>query len=341
MTRHSVFLFSALIVTSIASAAEKPMKGDIKPFLSEPRLDIRQVFKNERFPNIVVTTKGTLIVTWGQRNIRARRNEDGGKTWGDEISIGKGIHGGGTTVDETSGNILAFVEDRRPPAPLKVYRSTDDGKTWEVQEVKIHPDSKGNMPSMHMNEHGSTLRHGKFAGRILRASRFYAGQNHSSKWPQHYTNAVYSDDGDKTWKTSDPFPANGTGEATLVELSNGQIYYNSRRHWTEEGANPRRRWDVRSDDGGATRKELRMVQVLPDGPQNTNYGCMGGLVRLPIKGRDILIYCNCDSPGGRKLGTVWASCDGGKTWPINAWFLQARTHIHRSLRADQAPSPKA
>jgi len=43
---------------------------------------------------------------------------------------------------------------------------------------------------------------------------------------------------------------------------------------------------------------------------------MGGLVRLPIQGKDILIYSNCDSPNGRKLGTVWASFDGGKTWPL-------------------------
>ena len=33
-------------------------------------------------------------------------------------------------------------------------------------------------------------------------------------------------------------------------------------------------------------------------------------------GRDILIYSNCDSPSGRDHGTVWASFDGGKTWPV-------------------------
>ncbi|UCE48375.1 MAG: exo-alpha-sialidase [Phycisphaerales bacterium] len=28
------------------------------------------------------------------------------------------------------------------------------------------------------------------------------------------------------------------------------------------------------------------------------------------------IYSDCDSPEGRRLGTVWASFDGGKTWPL-------------------------
>jgi sialidase-1 len=127
---------------------------------------------------------------------------------------------------------------------------------------------------------------------------------------------MYSDDGGKTWQTSEPFPANGTGEATLAELSDGRIYYNSRRHWAPEGANPLRRWTATSDDGGATWKDLAICEVLPDGPQNTNYGCMGGLVRLPVKDRDILVYSNCDSANGRDHGTVWASFDGGATWPL-------------------------
>ena len=34
-----------------------------------------------------------------------------------------------------SGDILVFVEDRQPPAPLTVYRSRDDGKTWEPEKA--------------------------------------------------------------------------------------------------------------------------------------------------------------------------------------------------------------
>ncbi len=307
------------------------VEGELTPFLGKPSLHIQQVFKGERFGNIVVTMKGTVLATWGTSHVRARRSEDGGKTWGEEIVIARpGFQTGGLTVNETNGDIIAFVEDRHPPAPISVYRSGDDGKSWQKIETNIKPDPDGNAQSMHMNEHGITLRHGKHKGRLIRPSRFYAGKNDRSLWPKHYTNAIFSDDGGKTWQTSDPFPAKGTGEATLAELSNGTIYYNSRRHWAEEGANPRRRWTATSTDGGRSWKDLTFCEVLPDGPQNTNSGCMGGLTRLAVKGRDILVFSNCDSPGGRHHGTVWASFDGGKTWPVKR-LVFAGAHAYSSI----------
>jgi len=296
------------------TAAGLPAEGRREPFMGEAKLDIKQVHKGGRFPNMLVAVDGTLLALWA--GVKVRRSEDGGETWGPEIMVGKGFMGGGGIVNETNGEVLAFVEKHHPPAPLTVYRSKDHGKSWELMEVDIKPDKNGNVPSMHMNEAGITLRHGEHAGRIIRASRHYAGRNHRSKWPQHYTNAIYSDDGGKTWNTSDPFPALGTGEATMAELADGRIYYNSRRHWAPEGVNPRRRWTAWSEDGGQTWKDLSICEVLPDGPQNTNYGCMAGLVRLPVKGKDILVYSNCDSPRGRHHGTAWASFDGGKTWPL-------------------------
>jgi len=299
------------------TAAGLPAESKLDPHVLAPKLEMSQVFARERFPNVVVAVDGTVVASWGASNVRVKRSEDGGLTWGETITIAKpGFQCGGLTVDEKSGDIIAFVEDRHPPAPISIYRSKDHGKTWTKQETKIQKDSKGNAPSMHMNDHGITLRHGKHKGRLIRPSRWYAGQNHRSKWPQHYTNAIYSDDGGKTWKTSDPFPANGTGEATVAELADGTIYYNSRRHWAQDGADPKRRWTAISKDGGHTWTDLTYCKVLPDGPQNTNYGCMAGLGRLPVVGKDILIYSNCDSPGGRRRGTVWASFDGGKTWPI-------------------------
>ncbi|MFC1601871.1 exo-alpha-sialidase [Candidatus Sumerlaeota bacterium] len=307
-----------------------PAEGRLESFLGDPQLEIQQVHKGGRFPNVVVSVEGTVLALLN--GVKVRRSEDGGETWGPEIMVGKGFMGGGTIVNETNGEILAFVEEHHPPAPLTVYRSIDDGRSWSPLEVVIKPDTNGNVPSVHMNESGITLRHGQHAGRIIRPARHYAGQNHSSKWPEHYTTAIYSDDDGKTWQTSDPFPAFGTGEATMAELADGRIYYNSRRHWAPEGVDPRRRWTAWSEDGGATWGDLAICQVLPDGPQDTNYGCMGGLTRLPIRGKDILIYSNCDSPRGRNRGTAWASFDGGKTWPVKR-LVHEGGFAYSSLRA--------
>lgn len=341
MNRHLALLILAATITrpAGANAAKQSFEGPLKPFLGKPQLELRQVFKTERFPNVVVTTKGTVLATFGNKSVAARRSEDGGKTWGPVIPIASpGFHGGGTTVDETTGDILAFVEDKHPPAPLTVYRSRDDGKTWKPETPKIHPDSRGNAPSMHMNEHGITLRHGPHKGRLLRPSRYYGVRNHRDEWPNHYTGAIYSDDHGKTWHTSDPFPENGTGEAAVVELSDGRINYNSRVHWQERPRNTRRR-EAWSADGGHTWKNFRIVDILPDGHQHRSYGCMGGLVRLPVKGRDILVFSNIDTPKAtRERATVWASFDGGRTWPVKRLVYDGRS-AYSSLNAGRPGTP--
>ena len=125
------------------TAAGNPAEGLVGPFLGPPSFHMGQVFKGERFPNVVVAVDGTVVVTWGSGSVRARRSEDGGRTWGSVITIAKpGFQGGGTTVDETTGHILAFVEKHHPPAPLSVYRSEDHGKTWS-EPITISGDGAG------------------------------------------------------------------------------------------------------------------------------------------------------------------------------------------------------
>ncbi|GAB5561689.1 MAG: hypothetical protein SynsKO_33360 [Synoicihabitans sp.] len=329
-------LLPFLLVPGLLIAAE----GAIDPFLRKASLEISPIFEGERFPNIVVSKTGTLIATWGSEQIRVRRSEDGGKTWQSEIVVASpAFQGGGTTVDETTGDILLFAEDGHPPAPITMFRSRDDGRTWQAEKPEFFPDDQGNLPSMHMNEHGITLQHGEHKGRLLRPSRFYGeGNRPESIWHTHYTNAVYSDDGGLTWQTSASFPENGTGEAAVAELSDGRIYYNSRVHWQERPQNTRRR-EAWSHDGGQTWTDYRIVEILPDGQQHRSYGCMGGLVRLPIVDQDILIFSNLDTPEAkRERATVWASFDGGKTWPIKRLVFDGPS-AYSSLAAGRHGTP--
>ena len=322
-----------------ASAGAGLVEGNLTPFVGTPVIELQRVFFDERFPNVVVTRRGTVLLTWGNRRVRARRSVDGGKTWESELVIADpGFQGGGTTVDEQSGDILAFVEDHHPPAPVTLYRSRDDGRSWKPESIKVLADDLGNVPSMHMNEHGITLRHGQHPGRLIRPSRHYGKRNDRSEWPSHYTNAVFSDDGGHTWQTSHPFPEKGTGEAAIVELSDGRLYYNSRVHWDERPNNTRRRaaW---SDDGGQTWTHYRIVDVLPDGHQHRSYGCMGGLVRLPVAGKNILIFSNLDTLNPtRERVTVWASFDGGETWPVKRLVFDGPS-AYSSLAAGRMGTP--
>ncbi|MCL4202605.1 MAG: glycoside hydrolase [Pirellulaceae bacterium] len=312
------------------TAGNKPAEGRLEPFLGEPRFDTRKIFAAERFPNVVVTTDGTVLATWGSKTYRVRRSEDGGETWGAEIVVQDepAFHGGGALVDEKRGDVLVFVHETHPPSPLTVYRSADHGKTWKAQEAVIGRDIHDQVPAMHMSEVGIILRHGPHAGRLLRPARVY-GVNRG------YNTAIYSDDGGRTWHSSAPFPENGTGEGAVAELSDGRIYYNSRSHAAADALR-RIAW---SHDGGRTWQDLSVSPSLPDGPRGTAYGCMGGLTRLPVQGADILVYSNLDEPTtSRRRITVWTSLDGGKTWPVKRLVYDGSS-AYSSLAAGRPGTP--
>lgn len=347
MIRQSPFTALMMIVsltTTSLTARDAPVEGKLERFLNEPELHIQPLFKGGRFPNVVATMRGTILATWGKGRILARRSEDGGRTWGDDITIAKrGFHGGGTTVDESTGDILVFVEAKHPPAPISVHRSQDDGRTWKQEEFTVGQDVRGKVPAMHMAEHGITLRHGPHRGRLLRPVRVYG------KGADAYNTAIFSDDGGTTWQTSKPFPLPGTGEGALAELSDGSIYYSSRKHWFSDPAAYRyERTFAWSKDGGGSWVDAGYDPTLPDGPRyrgekrghnyNGHFGLLGGLTRVPVMGKDILIYSSCDSESGRDHGTVWASFDGGKTWPVKRLVFE-RSFAYSSLTAGRPGTP--
>lgn len=342
------FLFVAFTLTLCT-------QEEINPFLKaeEPVFESQVLFEGERFPNIAVTNKGALIAVWGgiseqygTGSLQVRRSLDGGKSWSETQIIKEPVqwNGGGVIVDRKSGDILLFAETgpltpEHPAGTLSVFRSRDEGVSWEEQnEFTILPNSLGHVPSMHISERGITLQHGEYAGRLIRATRFYSKGNQQEFWPEHYTNAMYSDDGGYTWQSSEPFPAYGTGEAAIAELSDGTLYYNSRRHLSTDGLNPRMRHIAYSHDGGQTWQDVSVSDVLPDGSQHRDYGLMAGLVRLPVNGHDILLFSNIESDDGRNNGTVWVSFDGGKTWPVKR-VVDSGGFAYSSMAAGRPGTP--
>jgi sialidase-1 len=304
---------------------------------TESRVSSTRLFSSGRMPNVVVTTDGTVLATWGKERVRVRRSEDGGETWGPPIEIAEGLHGGGALVDEESGDVLVFVHPEHPSkdgttVPRTTYRSTDDGETWTVEDASFEADEHGNVPALHMAERGITLRAGPRAGRLIRPARVYREYEDVEATPQEergYNTAIYSDDGGETWHASSPFPERGTGEGAIVELADGTLYYSSRKHHFADDEPLRSdRQYAWSHDGGETWESPAYDETIPDGPRyrgaegrganfSGHFGMMGGLARLPVEGEDVLVYSNADEEGHQRLDmTVWASFDGGRTWPV-------------------------
>jgi len=319
---------TALGCNKFATEAKKP-PGD-KPFFEVWDEEFRWM------SGLGVAMDGTVLIFKEHREkgiVEVKRSTDGGKTWGKPIEVGKrvridgdmsdggrrrGPHVGwsqmGThVVDENTGDIMVFATSFK--AAQILYRSKDHGKTWKTEKTVIKPDVNGWISAPYDScDPGVTLRYGKKKGRMLVTSRVfvkYVNKSGGAKvFAKHYSNALYSDDGGKTWTPSAPFPLGGTGEGGLAELSDGRIYYNSRTHMR-----PGNRRIAHSLDGGETWKDEHEDDELFDGPPDV-YGCKAGLLRLRYDDRDILVS---SSPGSRKTRTditVWVSFNGGKTWPV-------------------------
>lgn len=292
-------------------------------FLGAPTLTIQPLFDGRGARDIITPRAGNVLAF---HDNTLRESTDGGATWSPAREIGRDA-GGCAVVNEANGEVLLVR-----PEKGYLWKSRDHGRTWTRATIRVSPNGFGHgspdtVPlSVGAFQPGITLQFGAHKGRLLMPGRIFGPKNSNDvEWrAYHYNAAMYSDDGGATWQVSAPFPILGSGEGALAEISTGDILYSSREHM-----NVGSRYLGWSHDGGANWLGAYQEPALPDGPKGTSYGCMGGLIRLPVAGADILIYSNLDTEGGKmptKVGgstssgrekiTVWASFDGGKTWPV-------------------------
>ena len=98
------FAIVALALKPCHAKENHPVEGPLNPFLGEARLDIKQVHRGGRFPNIVVAMDGSILAVWN--GVIVKRSDDGGDTWGEAISVGKGFMGGVSPLTSVTGKSL-------------------------------------------------------------------------------------------------------------------------------------------------------------------------------------------------------------------------------------------
>lgn len=328
---------TAILIAVLTVAAFSASAAELAP-----DLEIQDLFKGVRIPKIDVATDGTVLA-FAKSGSQLRRSTDGGKTWSPVQQVGKDA-GGSSIVDQATGDVMIVRAGKG-----YLWRSKDHGKTWVRETITLKPNAynhgtpDGVPTGTSCSESGVTLMHGKHKGRLLMPARIMPpkGSNGQEWWPYHYNMAIFSDDHGKTWQTSAPVQS-GTGEGTLAEMSNGDVYYNSRSHMSID----HRRRIAWSYDGGAMWVDWRVCNDLREVGQpfyfkygtQPSYGCNAGLVRLPLNctgGKDVLVFSTPDDPGGQRVRmTVWASFDRGKTWPVKR-LVYAGPSAYSSLAADK------
>jgi len=322
-----VFLLSAAVPPAwSAEAGGHATAARLEEYLGPPQFaPPRQLWTGRGgWGGILAAPDGTVIAFRSPGGPTCRRSRDGGTTWEADVEIGAGALEGNGLVDETTGHVL-YVN----PGPRWLYRSADSGATWSREPIEVEPDGFGLSPrteGVAAMQSGITLARGAHPGRLVVPARIMGPKDSNApRWrPYHYSTAIWSDDGGRHWQTSQPFPVLGTGEGTIAELSDGRLLYNSREHMSRGN-----RFLAWSHDGGALWVDASRSPDLADGPRGSSYGLKGGMIRLPVAGRDILIASNVDTDAGampkevggsigagRERLTVWASFDGGRTWPV-------------------------
>ena len=209
-----------------------------------------------------------------------------------------------------------------------LLKSTDDGITWTENYIEYekaeytHTDGRKLLAQgrTHGGSHGITLRHGKYAGRLLCPSRIMdiaRYTNSEELCASVYNNAVYSDDHGVSWHTSAPVQL-GTGEGTLIERADGTVLYNSRAYFDDN-----KRYMAISVDGGANYGDFYTDDFLLE-PQ---FGCNASFIRieldelseaekvlLPDGVQDVTVFVNPRFPNARRNMSACVSFDGGASY---------------------------
>lgn len=350
--RHLASIATATVLaTACASPALASPNYDADPFWTGQRPSYTEqtlamgpdgAFPNYRIPALAVTNAGTVLASYdgrptgidapGPNSILQRRSTDNGATWEPQRAVHEGdpaapegFSDPSYVIDRETGAIFNFhvhsfkqglwgsVTGTDPLNPnilhAEVSVSVDDGQSWEHRTItaQITPDLSIRSRFAASGQ-GIQLRYGPHAGRLL--------QQFTIVTPSGDLQAVsvYSDDHGATWHSGRPV---GTqmDENKTVELSDGTVMMNSR----DSGRSGYRKVAY-STDGGVTYGPVTVERQLPDPANNASIVRAFPNAAQGTAEAKVLLFSNANSNASRSNGTVRASCDDGRTWPIARTF---------------------
>lgn len=198
--------------------------------------------------------------------------------------------------------------------------STDEGNSWKEEALLINKPINpvtGDTMKFGPQFTGIQLQNGAHKGRLILPGRGYSRKGTQELYAFSHNIVFYSDDKGRTWNPGG-LAQNGTGEACVVELSDGSIYLNSRN----ESLRSRgcRAYDI-SEDGGESFIHSGYDTTLVE-PH-----CHASICRysFPENGeKNIILFANPANKSNtsghydrylRNRLTIRVSYDDGLTWP--------------------------
>lgn len=258
-----------------------------------------------RIPFMTITNQGTIIAGSDIRynnlgdqsliSIGTARSVDGGKTWTDKVvacpnsgvsNISRAMDG--TILATSSGRVFLLANHwddgadnwlvpNTHPDPnwsCKLYRSDDDGRSWQLHQDLSHLLKENQCAFIGGVGTGIEMSDGKLVFPIqvsLLNDTPYACQS----------GIIYSSDGGDTWIMSENLVPRRSGECSVVEYPTGTILLNAR----DDSRNQRAIFTT--TDLGVTWKPHDS-----DGNLNNNCICQGHTYKINHNNQDMILFSN-------------------------------------------------